>query len=390
VASVNRDRGQLLIITALLLAILFVGLALILNSGIYTENLSTRETGGSMEPFTNDPATVNRLSASMRTANYYNDTVDYGPRRAMIRRNVSAWKHRQANISAQHGQYMSTEVTGMQNGTRVNQSTTGDFMTNDSDLDTSVTGITIDPLGIEGRTTWIPAPNVSTRNFEMTVKRSSLEENRTYLLDELIDTADWVLTGGNEFVLQTNRTTGPNEMWRIYLVNDSVNDSVTAVVTKRDGTNETIEAICSAPGETVTVQPTGGVLVGDNGPVECPELQSVFGGERNNVFFVGADRVQGTYQFIVDKPKTQFEQDVKAAHEEGGLLDTLLGGLGDTLDCLLTLGCTYNPEPYSSTPTPDRPYTAPAVYSTSVEMTYTTDRMQYTRNVTFAPETTES
>jgi hypothetical protein len=390
VARVNQDRGQLLIITALLLAILFVGLALILNSGIYAENLSTREASSSMEPFANDPATVNRLSASMRAANYHSDTADYGPRRAMIRRNVSEWKHRQTNANARSGQYMSTEVTRMQNGTRVNQSTMDNFMTDNDDLDTAITGITLDPLGIEDRTTWIPAPNTTVRNFEMTVKRTSLEETRQDLLDRLIDTADWLLTGGNEFVVQTNRTTGPNEMWRIYLVDDTVNDSVTAVVTKRDGNGETIEAVCSAPGDTVTVQPTNGVLVGDNGAVQCPELQSVFGGERNNVFFIGADRVQGTYQFIVDEPQGQFEQDVIDAHDDGGLLDALLGGLGDTLDCIFTGDCTFDSDPYSSSPTFDRPYTAPAVYSTSVEMTYMTDRMQYTRNVTFAPETTDA
>ncbi|MEF8915569.1 MAG: hypothetical protein V5A17_13145, partial [Natronomonas sp.] len=43
------ERGQLLIITALALAIILVGLALVRNSAIYTENLSTRQRTDSVE-----------------------------------------------------------------------------------------------------------------------------------------------------------------------------------------------------------------------------------------------------------------------------------------------------------------------------------------------------
>jgi hypothetical protein len=44
----ESERGQLLVITALVLAIVLVGLALVLNSAIYTENLSTRESTDSV------------------------------------------------------------------------------------------------------------------------------------------------------------------------------------------------------------------------------------------------------------------------------------------------------------------------------------------------------
>jgi hypothetical protein len=40
----GRDRGQIIILAAFVIAATFVGLALVLNSGIYAENLSSRET----------------------------------------------------------------------------------------------------------------------------------------------------------------------------------------------------------------------------------------------------------------------------------------------------------------------------------------------------------
>ena len=45
----GRERGQMLLIGSLIVATSFVGLALVVNGAIYTENLSTRETSGEAE-----------------------------------------------------------------------------------------------------------------------------------------------------------------------------------------------------------------------------------------------------------------------------------------------------------------------------------------------------
>ena len=44
-ADVDVDRGQIVVVSAPILAVVFVGLALVRNSGIYAESLSSRETG---------------------------------------------------------------------------------------------------------------------------------------------------------------------------------------------------------------------------------------------------------------------------------------------------------------------------------------------------------
>lgn len=41
----RRDRGQMLLVGAFALSLVFVALALLLNSAIYTENLTTRSSG---------------------------------------------------------------------------------------------------------------------------------------------------------------------------------------------------------------------------------------------------------------------------------------------------------------------------------------------------------
>ncbi len=82
------DRGQLLIIGALLLATILVGIALILNSGIYAENLATRETTDTHSAITYTDAAVttiqeasNRVTATNATtaaaaAATFNETID--------------------------------------------------------------------------------------------------------------------------------------------------------------------------------------------------------------------------------------------------------------------------------------------------------------------------
>jgi hypothetical protein len=378
--SINSgERGQMILIAGLLIAVLLVGLAVVVNSAIYIENVSTRDTGGSSGALADDIETKERLAKSMQGANYYSDTAGYGDRRERIERNVSTWNRQQMASSARNGRLASSQVAAMQNGTRVVQSHTSDFMPAGDDLVDDLTGITLDPLGIEDRTTWLVAPDSKMRNFEMTVKRGSLKQTRQGLLSTLSGLTDAVLTGSDEFFIETNRTTGNDEIWRIYLVDDVDNASVATVVTEIEGGDENVRAVCSAKGDSVTVRPTEGKLTGDNGDVACPELKSAFGQERNNVLYVGADDVNGSYQFIVDEERTPFETQVQAEYEDDGLIGSLLGGL----TCLL-VSCDH--EIYRSLPSTDSPYTTTAVYDTSVEMTYRTDRMRLTRNLTVAPE----
>ncbi|QLD88624.1 hypothetical protein HWV07_06085 [Natronomonas salina] len=382
----NRDEsGQIIIIAALLLAVIFVGLALVLNSAIYTENMATRGDTSTAEAMSVDTVTEDRLQGSIDNANYaIDEDSSYSVRRSRIRQNVSTWNTLMGGREARNGRSYITELNSITNGTRVVQRDTVDFMPADDDLDQSVLDLTIDPLGIEGRTTWLVVTDSEVRDFEMTVEKDSLKQTRQGLIADLVDLTDTALTGSDEFWVQTE---GGDEMWRIYLVNDTVNNSVAAVTTEleRDGDivqNETIRSVCSVKGDAATIRFTSGELVSEDDRTDCPALQDAFAPDEYNLYYVGADEVAGSYQFIVDKEEVAFRDSVSEEYEDDGIIGSAMG----TLECILTLGMSCNHDVFKDSPNSnEKPYTNTAIYDVSVESTYQDDRITYTRNVTFPP-----
>lgn len=73
-ADVTRQRAQIMLVTALALAVTFVALAMLLNTAIYSENLATRDTAG-------DERTVGTFQLTVRegvggAVEYANDNED--------------------------------------------------------------------------------------------------------------------------------------------------------------------------------------------------------------------------------------------------------------------------------------------------------------------------
>ena len=62
----SDESGQIIIIAALLLAIIFVGLALVLNSAIYTENMARRGDTSTAEAMSTESVTEERLGSQWR------------------------------------------------------------------------------------------------------------------------------------------------------------------------------------------------------------------------------------------------------------------------------------------------------------------------------------
>lgn len=399
--SINSgERGQMILIAGLLIAVLLVGLAVVVNSAIYIENVSTRDTGGSSGALADDIETKERLAKSMQGANYYSDTAGYGDRRERIERNVSTWNRQQMASSARNGRLASSQVAAMQNGTRVSQDEYGNFMPAESTLLDVVTvdllGILesdfrIDLLGLGDKKNWIIANDTDIRAFEITVDRTELEMTDPNLLDYLQDPlGSWVISGSSSFWVEIDADESDDEYWRIYLFNDDSNSSVKSVVAKyddldNDGDDELDRAeTCSVEGTNVTVRVTGGELVGNDAKTSCPILQEATEGNSNSIYYAGADEVKGTYRFIADKNQSEFRDNLKDRY--GLYLENVLDDVGDFLLELLGIDSLTSDELYHDASSGDSPYTTTAVYNTSVEMTYRTDRMRLTRNLTVAPE----
>lgn len=384
----SEDSAQIIVVAALLLAVLFVGLALVLNSAIYAENMATRGETSTSDAMATDGVTAERLGNAIDAANYGTEEATYAERRSRISDNASEWDRLMAARQARDGRRYTTEPTAMTDGTRVNQSTRGDFMPADSSLLDEVTVVLvgdfrIDPLGLGDKKNWIVANDTAVRDFEMTVERESLYEKQPDTSTKVIEVGNSVITGSRLFWVEVDQNDASDEFTRVYLLNDTDNASVEAVVVEfDDGGPGTVRGRCRAPGSDVTVRLTAGELIGDDGVVECPALAAASSGYSREIYYAGADEVTGTYQFLADKPQTEFRAELEDRY--GLLLEGVVDALADALLALLG-GNLDDDDIYHDSPGDGDPYTTTAIYDATLETTYSDGRITYTRNVTYPP-----
>jgi len=117
----SRDRGQLLLVGALALAVLFVALALLLNTAIYTGNLATRDAGVDAAPAIEYAADSRAAGAeAVWSVNYRNNTT-YPELNAAFRGTVGRWDGLATHHRAVAGDLAAAEVAAVTNGTRIEQ-----------------------------------------------------------------------------------------------------------------------------------------------------------------------------------------------------------------------------------------------------------------------------
>ena len=106
----TSDRGQILVIVGLLIAVIFVALALVLNSAIFAENLSTRETADSEGPSSYATDTGSTV------ADVYNRTNDNDTRKAVnakksFNESLETWADSKSNTAAENGALFEADWT---------------------------------------------------------------------------------------------------------------------------------------------------------------------------------------------------------------------------------------------------------------------------------------
>jgi len=121
----DRDRGQLLVIIALVLGTVFVALAVVVNGAIFTENLATRETvdSGRATAFTGDvePAIDDRYDRTNANASHTASDA-----RSMFDDDVEAWTDQRSDVAATEGGFFDATWT-THVGWRLEQSTDDSF-----------------------------------------------------------------------------------------------------------------------------------------------------------------------------------------------------------------------------------------------------------------------
>ena len=262
----TADRGQILVIVGLLIAVMLVALALVLNAAIFAENLSTRETADSEEPSSYAADTGSTV------ADVYNRTNDNDTRKAVYAKtsfneSLETWADSRSDTAAENGALFEADWT-THVGWRLEQDENRSFTPADND---SATG-------------WTVADGV--RN----ISAFKLDVNRT----KLYDGDDGAETGA----FQLNISDGTTD-WKLYVYQNSTNGKIN--VSKGNPTNSSSEK-CSQTADRAVIDLRNENLTDSN--CDALNFSSAVSGplviRYENVNVSGDERVNGTYTLVIN------------------------------------------------------------------------------------------
>lgn len=285
----SANRGQILVVAGLLLAVTFVGLALVLNSGIYAENLASRDTGGAAESALAQQQQLDEgfAAAADRTNANVSRTSD-GTIEADLERALRNQSDIQAITAARSGSGLGVDSVEAVDGVRLRQ-------TDETRNFTSKTG----------KKSWTLTDGVPEGGqFAMNVQRTSL-------FQATLDTT-MSLLAESAFAIEFPTDTG---VWRIYLFRGAATESVYAVVEtdeqnfRGDGYDDRLELnhvvdgwlnqSCALEGDTVSMRLDESTF----GGTHCEHFEfyqdiDAHSVRYNNTVFDGEDRARGTYDVL--------------------------------------------------------------------------------------------
>jgi hypothetical protein len=266
--SPDEDRGQIILITGLTLAVLFVAVVLLLNTVIYTENLATRgvDAGGaeavefrdgSVDDLTGILYREHRNATGNATDGFLASADRYGRTVGEIRARDGVVADVRVNASTvEPGYFVAQNETdaGFQNMTAPDGTTTD----------------------------WTVAGNATeARNFRLTVDPGSLSGS-----------------AGTAFTVVADGTAaGTNETWSVALSNATGGN---LTVTVDNGTATVAETFAPGPDGNHTVDLTGGAVNGEPfaALVWAEGVQT--GSDPFDVRYENGGEARGTYHLVVD------------------------------------------------------------------------------------------
>ncbi len=256
------DRGQLLVIIALLLGVVFVMLAVVVNSAVFAENLATRETVDTQRSSAYTAGIEPAVAARYDRTNAAGVGTAPGARTAFDD-SLRTWADQRSDVAAKEGGLFRADWT-THVGWRLRQAADGAF----------------GPADAPDAADWTLATgarNVST--FELDVTRESLH-----------DGAD---TGAFHVVVDDGTTT-----WEIYLHRNASNDEIR--VSRGDPSSPTAQ--CSRSTDRAVIDVRNGTVAGtDCGALDQPaSLDGPLDVAFRNVQDDGTAQVEGTYTIVVN------------------------------------------------------------------------------------------
>lgn len=335
---IDDDRAQIILITALVLAVIFVALALVVNSAIYTENLSTRASGAESQHVLEERATTDlSVTRAIGEANAaYPAATDVEPIRDEIL-TISESQFDSLRLeSARFGRILNVEITSTTEGSHVQQVdqsrnfTAGGVNTGDPDW-RLVNGTT------------------ETGTFRLEIQEDSLLDVTGSVASQMLEDSDDVLLGGLLFneAFHVEVTTASGDTWRMYIFQGVDADGTTEayVYTQQPGediltTEKTLDALLDDSCETTFDDGAATIDLrnAEVGGEACGELQ-FYGdqivGTEHNVSYRNAE-TDGIDESSADAIVDAYDDENRTEELENGtdtILDLLPIGLtGDTSD----------------------------------------------------------
>jgi len=245
----GADRGQMLLVAALGLAVAFVALALVLNAVVFTENLATRNPDSADDALAFEGAVTEGVGGLLAETNRHDDT-DYVTLQDALQTGVVAWDANASRLTAADGTVSAVELNTTTNGSRIVQDTDAEFTDGG------------------GNTAWTVASGVSdVRRFVVVADPASTSP------------------------VSVNVSDGDGDYWRVDVADDGSGDA-TVTVTENG-------SAVSIPHDdaTVAIDLTEGTVNGSDANVTfAAGVDAPY-----NVTVTGGDRATGRYQLFVDR-----------------------------------------------------------------------------------------
>lgn len=266
----DGDRGQLLLVGAVSLAVLLVALTVTLNAAMYAETLTTRERGFGATSAVDFRDAVSEAAAGIlvRTNDRGGDT--YVELRSNFTRHVADWSAAAGRLGALDGAGWNASVRDTTRGTRVSQSNASREF--------------VDASG---------APNWTVATDATAVRAFWLNVSRADLAGVANDSTAARLDAAGAFTVAFD---GPDRR-RVYVYRHAANGTV--LVRVRDASGD-LGPRCrpDGSGAHVAVDVTGGTVGGR----ACPSLASLDPSTPFDVSYVHGGGATGTYSLVVDRP----------------------------------------------------------------------------------------
>lgn len=326
-ADVSDERGQLFLVGALVLAVLFVSFAMLTNTAVYTENLATRDSDpGTADVVEYREAVERGVGGAIGYVNRHNHT-DNSTLGGNFSDAVDEWDNASARNYAATGRVVNATNASVEFGARIAQTNETRNFTNASDE----------------------------ANWTLVADGSDIRAHRLNVSTEhLVDKSEF---GGNPDDLPgsgafhanyTNRSS--DDTRSVYVYKDDGSDPsqvVVAVVTVDDG-SRTVSAECSAPArnDTAVVDVTGARVAGHR----CAALD-FFGNvsDSYDLAYRNGGAANGTYSLVVDESESSVESGSFGVEADGD------------------------------------PFVTDAIYAAKVDVTYENSRVYYHARIRVAP-----